>query len=94
MKGPGRRQASGEKTHTDRRTHTHKQTNELLSRALRHSNTTSFSRGRRVLRSGGPNHVNPRVQRVYPYLATKRPKHPLTKEPQRAAPVAAPVEVS
>jgi hypothetical protein len=38
--------------------------NELLSRALRHSNTTPFTRGRRVLRSGGLNHANLRVHRI------------------------------
>jgi hypothetical protein len=30
------------------------------------SNITQFSRGRRVLRSGGPNHVNLYVHRVHP----------------------------
>jgi hypothetical protein len=57
-------------------------------------NTTQFSRGRRVLRSGGPNYINHRVHRVHLELTTKRQKPPPTKEPQRAAPVAAPVEVS
>jgi hypothetical protein len=37
---------------------------ELLSRALRHNNTTPLTRGRKVLRSGGPNHVNLRVHRI------------------------------
>jgi hypothetical protein len=58
------------------------------------SNTTQFSRGRMVLRSGGPNHVNLGVHRVHLYLATKRPKPSPTKEPQQAAPIAAPVEIS
>jgi hypothetical protein len=54
-----------------------------------HSNTT-FSRGRRVLRSGGPNHLNPHVlpARAYESLS------PSNNEPQRAALVAVPVEVS
>jgi hypothetical protein len=47
-----------------------------------------------VLRSGGPNHVNLGVHRVHLYLATKRPKPSPTKEPQQAAPIAAPVEIS
>jgi hypothetical protein len=37
---------------------------ELLSRALKHSNTTPFTRERRVLHFGGPNHVNLRVHRI------------------------------
>jgi hypothetical protein len=57
-------------------------------------NTTQFSRGHRVLRSGGPNHVNHRVYHVHLELIIKRLKVFPTKEPQRAAPVAAPVEVS
>jgi hypothetical protein len=60
IKGPGRRQSQG----TDEHTRADRENNELLSRALRHSNTTLFTRGRRVLRSGGPNHVNPRVHRI------------------------------
>jgi hypothetical protein len=56
--------------------------------------TTQFSCGRRVLRSGGPNHVNHRVHRVHLELTTKRLKTFPTKEPQRAVAVAAPVEVS
>jgi hypothetical protein len=57
-------------------------------------NTTQFSRGCRVLRSGGPNYINHRVHRVHLELTTKRQKPPPTKKPQRAAPVVAPVEVS
>jgi hypothetical protein len=57
-------------------------------------NTTQFSRGRRVLRSGGPNHINYRVHCVHLELTTKRLKAFPTKESQRAAPVAAPVKVS
>jgi hypothetical protein len=57
-------------------------------------NITQFSRGRRVLRSGSPNHVNHRVHRVHLELTTKRLKIFLTKELQRAAPVAAPVKIS
>jgi hypothetical protein len=49
-------------------------------------NTTQFSRGRRVLRSGDPNHVNLRVHRVHLELTTKKLKSFTTKEPQRAAP--------
>jgi hypothetical protein len=49
-------------------------------------NTTQFSRGRRVLRSGGPNHVNLRVHCVHLELTTKRLKAFPTKEPQRATP--------
>jgi hypothetical protein len=58
---------SGQTTVADGRTphaRTDGENSELLSRALRHSNTTPFTRGRRVLRSGGPNHVNPRVRRI------------------------------
>jgi hypothetical protein len=58
------------------------------------SNTTQFSRGCRILRSGDPNHINLHVHHVHPRLVTKRPKPPIIKEPQRAAPVAALVEVS
>jgi hypothetical protein len=58
------------------------------------SNTTQFSCERRVLRSGGPNHVNLHVHRIHPQLAIKRPKPSPTKEPQRAALIEAPVEVS
>jgi hypothetical protein len=56
-----------------------------------------FSHGRRVLRSGGLNHVNLHVHRVHPQLATKGPKPPsikAIKELQWAAPLAAPMEVS
>jgi hypothetical protein len=57
-------------------------------------NTTQFSNGYRVLCSGGPNHVNHRVHRVYLELTTKRLNAFPTKEPQWAAPVPVPVEVS
>jgi hypothetical protein len=57
-------------------------------------NTTQFFRGRRVLRSSGPNHINHRVHHVHLELTTKKLKAFPTKEPQRAAPTAAPVEVS
>jgi hypothetical protein len=57
-------------------------------------NTTQFSHEHRVLRSGGLNHGNHRVHRVHLELTTKRLKAFPTKEPQRAAPIAAPVEVS
>jgi hypothetical protein len=57
-------------------------------------NITQFSRGCRVLCSGGPNHINHRVHRVHPERTTKKLKAFPAKEPQRAAPVAAPVEVS
>jgi hypothetical protein len=48
-------------------------------------NTTRFSRGRRVLRSGGPNHINHHVHRVHLELTTKRLKAFPVKEPQLAA---------
>jgi hypothetical protein len=48
-------------------------------------NTTQFSRGRRVLRSGGPNHVNHCVPRVHLGLTTKRLKAFPAKEPQLVA---------
>jgi hypothetical protein len=48
-------------------------------------NTTQFSRGCRVLRSGSLNHVSHRVHRVYIKLTTKRLKAFPTKEPQWAA---------
>jgi hypothetical protein len=67
---------------------------ESLTQGRLEHNTTQFSRGRRVLRSGGSNHVNHRVHRVHLELTTKRLKAFPTKEPQRAAPVATPVEVS
>jgi hypothetical protein len=57
-------------------------------------NTFQFSCGRRVLRSDGLNHVNHRVHRVHLELTIKRLKTFPTKESQRAAPVAASVEVS
>jgi hypothetical protein len=57
-------------------------------------NTTQLSRGRRVLCSDGPNHVNHRVHCVHLELTTKRLKAFPTKEPQRTAAAAAPVEVS
>jgi hypothetical protein len=44
-------------------------------------NTTQFSHGRRVLRSGSPNHVNHRVHLVNLELTTKRLKAFPTKEP-------------
>jgi hypothetical protein len=56
-------------------------------------NTTQFSHRHRVLRLGGLNHVNHHVHRVHLDLTTKWLKAFPTKEPQRAAPVAAPVEV-
>jgi hypothetical protein len=49
-------------------------------------NITQFSRGRWVLRSGGPNHVNLHVHHVHLELTTKRLKAFPIKEPQRAAP--------
>jgi hypothetical protein len=57
-------------------------------------NTTQFSRGCRVLRSGGPNHVNHRVHHVHLELTNKTLKAFPTKEPHRAALTTAPVEVS
>jgi hypothetical protein len=57
-------------------------------------NTTQFSHGHRVLRSGGLNHINYRVHRVHIELTINRLKVFPIKEPQRAAPVAAPVKVS
>jgi hypothetical protein len=57
-------------------------------------NTTQFFCGRMVLRSGGPNHVNHRVHHVHLELINKRLNVFPTKEQQRAAPGAAPVEVS
>jgi hypothetical protein len=48
-------------------------------------NTTQFSHGRRVLRSGGLNHVNHRVHRVHLELTTKRLKVFSAKEPQWGA---------
>jgi hypothetical protein len=58
------------------------------------SNTTLFSHGCRVLRFDGLNHVNHYVHRVHLKLTTKIPNLFPNKEPQRAAPVAGPVEVS
>jgi hypothetical protein len=52
-----------------------------------------ISRGYRVLRSGGPNHVNPHLHYVPPWLTSETPKTSLTNEPQRAALVVMPVEV-
>jgi hypothetical protein len=49
-------------------------------------NTIQFSHGRRVLRSGGLNHVNLHVHCVHLELRTKRLKAFPTKEPQRTAP--------
>jgi hypothetical protein len=65
----------------------------LMQDRLQH-NTTQFSHGRRVLRSDGPNYVNHRVRHVRLELTTKRLNAFPTKESQRAAPVAALVEVS
>jgi hypothetical protein len=48
-------------------------------------NTTHFSHGRRVLCSGGLNHVNPSVPRVHLELTTKRLKAFPVKESHRAA---------
>jgi hypothetical protein len=48
-------------------------------------NTTQFSCGRRVLRSGGPNHINPCVPCVQLELTTKMLKAFPAKEPQWAA---------
>jgi hypothetical protein len=56
-------------------------------------NTTQFSRGRRVLRSDGPNHVNYHVHRVRIGLTIKRKPFPI-KEPQQSAHVTAPVKIS
>jgi hypothetical protein len=67
---------------------------ERLRLARLEHNTTQFSHGCRVLRSAGPNHVNHRVHHVHLELTTKRLKAFPTKESQRAAPVAASVEVS
>jgi hypothetical protein len=57
-------------------------------------NITQFSRGRRVLRSHVPNHINHHVHHIRLELTTKRLKAFPTKELQRAAPVAASIEVS
>jgi hypothetical protein len=57
-------------------------------------NITQFSCGRRVLRSGGPNHINHCVHRVHIELTIKRLKVFPIKELQRTAPIAAPVKVS
>jgi hypothetical protein len=57
-------------------------------------NTTQFSRGRSVLRSGGPNHVNHRVHYVHLELTTKKLNAFIIKEAQRTAHVAAPIKVS
>jgi hypothetical protein len=70
------------------------QKKERLRQGRIEHNTTQFSHGRRVLRSGGPNHVNHHVHRVHLGLTTKRLKAFPTKERQWATPVAAPVEVS
>jgi hypothetical protein len=67
---------------------------ERLRQDMVEHNTTQFSRGRRVLGSGGPNHVNHRVHHVHLELTTKRLKVFPTKEPQRATLVVAPVKVS
>jgi hypothetical protein len=57
-------------------------------------NTTQFFHGCRVLRSGGPNNVNHHIHLMHLELTTKRLNAFPIKEPQRAAAVAAPVEVS
>jgi hypothetical protein len=61
---------------------------ERLRQGRLEHNTTQFSHGRRILCSGGPNHVNHRVHRVHLDLTTKRLNAFPTKEPQWAAPVA------
>jgi hypothetical protein len=70
------------------------QKKERLRQDRLEHNTTQFSRGRRVLRSGNPNHVNHRVHHVHLELTTKRLNTFPTKEPQWVAAVAVPVEVS
>jgi hypothetical protein len=70
------------------------QEKERLRQGRFEYNTTQFSCGRRVLHSGDPNNVNHRVHHVHLELTTKRLEAFPIKEPQRAGPVAAPVEVS
>jgi hypothetical protein len=70
------------------------QKKERLRQGRLEQKTTQFSRGYRVLRSGGSNHINLHVHRVHIGLTTKRLNAFPTKEPQWAAPIAAPVEVS
>jgi hypothetical protein len=70
------------------------QKKERLRQDMLEHNTTQFSHECRVLRSGGPNHVNHRAHHVHLDLTTKRLNAIPTKEPQWAAPAAAPVEVS
>jgi hypothetical protein len=70
------------------------QKKERLRQGRLEHNTTQFSHRRRVLRSGDPNNVNHRIHHVHLELTTKRLKTFPIKEPQRAAPVATPVEVS
>jgi hypothetical protein len=61
------------------------QKKERLRQSRLEHNTTQFSHGRRVLRSGDPNHINHHVYHVHLELTTKRLKVFPTKEPQRAA---------
>jgi hypothetical protein len=75
-------------------TRTDRENNELLSRALRHNNTTPFTRGHSVLRSSGPNHVNPRVRRIPDNQHLVRSEPLQQKNHSGTAPVAAPVKVS
>jgi hypothetical protein len=70
------------------------QKKERLRQARLEHNITQFSHERRVLRSDGPNHINHHIHHIHLELTTKRLKAFHTKEPQRAAPVAALVEVS
>jgi hypothetical protein len=62
------------------------QKKERLRQGRLEHNTTQFSRGCRVLRSGGPNNINHRVHHAHPGLTTKRLKAFPAKEPQWAAP--------
>jgi hypothetical protein len=63
IKGPGRRQSQGTNSETPH-ARTDGENSELFNRELRHNNTTPFTRGHMVLRSGGSNHVNLRVHRI------------------------------
>jgi hypothetical protein len=58
---------------------------EMLRLGRLEHNTTQFSRGRMVLRSGGPNHVNHHVHRVHLELTIKRLKTFPAKESQMTA---------
>jgi hypothetical protein len=69
------------------------QKKERLRQGRLEHNTTQFSHGHRVLCSGDPNNVNHRVHHVHLELTTNRLNAFPTKEPQRATPVAALVEV-